>query len=372
MTNARPASTIALACLLACGPRTRAEAEAGAAAPPVAAERSTAVAATAATAAPVSPPPTSVAPAPVVADSAFPAHATIIDEKASSGLVAIAKELPKGTFAWVGPLAGNGGRDVLVYLPAGADPKAPLRLVFHFHGTHSEHVERQAPGMPKKQWVGWDRVMQTIAAIDELQGRREGNVALVYPLSAGKRREPGKTGWFNKEYDRMWMAPAPPAYTDDFDVLWDETRAVLQQHFGVHPSKLPERAIAEGHSAGGIALLNIAVTGTEHVEEYLFLDASFQGWADGLWAAIAGSKSRALVSIVVTINGIADPFGKPDPWCNELEPEELDQYREWCEHMKNEMRDVPGVFVHRTKISHGKQPRHFVGGLELPADRHTQ
>ena len=53
------------------------------------------------------------------------------------------------------------------------------------------------------------------------------NVALVYPLSAGKRREPGKTGWFNKEYDRMWMNPAPPDYKDSFDTLHDEVIAIL-------------------------------------------------------------------------------------------------------------------------------------------------
>lgn len=313
-----------------------------------------------------------VAPARVVADSSFPKRGPLVDRKASSGLAEIAKELPKGSLTWVGPLAGNGGRDVLVHVPAGADPHADFQLVYHFHGTHSEHVERQAPGMPKKQWVGWDRVMQTVEAITALQAKGKGNVALVYPLSAGKRREPGKTGWYNKEYDRMWMDPEPPAFTDDFDVLWDETRALLQEHFGVHESKLPARAIAEGHSAGGIALYNIAAQGTEHVAEYLFLDASFQSWADGTWKALQPQKPPPLVSIVVTINGIADPFGKPDPWCNELEPDEIEEYQAWCDAMKNDARDLPGVFVHRTKIPHGKQPRHFVGGLELPDDRYAQ
>jgi hypothetical protein len=38
--------------------------------------------------------------------------------------------------------------------------------------------------------------------------------------------------------------------------------------------------------------------------------------------------------------------------------------------MKDDMRSVPEVTLIRTKVTHGKQPRHFVGGLELPEDRH--
>jgi hypothetical protein len=365
----RSVAIVIAALVVACGPRAQTDAEPSTSPPaPAPASRD-------GVAAPETTPALAVvaAPAPTVADSTFPARVAVVDAKASSGMVAFVDTLPEGARWWLGPLAGNGGRDVLIYLPSGADPKAPVRLVFHFHGTHSEHIEREAPGVPKTKWVGWNRLQQSVEAIDQLQREAGDNVVLVYPLSAGKRREPGKTGWFNKEYDRMWMAPSPPGFTDDFDVLWDETRERLQRDFGVHASKLPERAIAEGHSAGGIALLNIAKTGTEHVQEYLFLDASFQEWADGCFAAVAGVTPRPLVSIVVTINGIADPFGKPDPWCTELAPgEDTVRWGSWCASMKNDMRDVPGVFVHRTKVPHGKQPRHFVGGLELPADRYDQ
>ncbi|HET6582966.1 MAG TPA: hypothetical protein VFG69_05960 [Nannocystaceae bacterium] len=361
------------------------------------------------------PPPAVAAPAVVVADSTLPTHRRIVSEKATSGLVAFVDAMPKGGLAWVGPLAGNGGRDVLVYVPPGARNDRDFQLVVHFHGTHSQRVQAKAPGLPKKVWVGWDRLQQTIDAVGELQSKGEKNVALVYPLSAGKRREPGKTGWYNKEYDRMWMDSAPsdpssrpsgPEYTDSFDTMHDEVIAILTEELGAHPSKLRGKAIAEGHSAGGLPLFHIARNRTEHVGEYLFLDASFQSWADGCWKEVQAAKSGALVSIVVTINGIADPFGKPDPWCIEWERDaalwkehrrtctaatheppgsertcgELEviakeweeDYREWCEAMKNDMRDVPGVFVLRTKIPHGKQPRHFVGGLELPADRYTE
>jgi hypothetical protein len=326
----------------------------------------------------------------------------VVDPKASSGLVDFVAQMPERGQVWVGPLGGNGGRDVLVHVPAGAAADAKYMLVYHFHGTHSERVVAKQPGMAKKVWVGWDRLQQTIDAIAELQSKGETNVVLVYPLSAGKRREPGLTGWFNKEYDRMWMLPSPPEYTDDFDALHDEVRALLDREFGIGAKRLDDRVIAEGHSAGGIALRNIAVQGTRHVDEYLFLDASFQGWADGCHRAVIERKQTSLVSVVITNNGIADPFGKSDPWCDEV-PRDAAAWQEhrgacergakqppgskktcaaleeaalgwpleqpWCDGMKAGFVDTPNAYLLRTKISHGKQPRHFAGGLELPADR---
>lgn len=376
----------------------------GSAAPPASARTTDAPAPAHAIAS--APPTAAPAETPTIADSKMPTKLRVVSDEATSGLPAFVEAMAPGGLVWVGPLAGNGGRDVFVYVPAGADPAREFQLVFHFHGTHSERVQAKAPGLAKKIWVGWDRLQQTIEAIDELQSKGPHNVALVYPLSAGKRREPGKTGWFNKEYDRMWMNPAPPDYTDDFDELHAEVLAILQKDFGVHPSKLQRKAIAEGHSAGGLPLAYIADSDTKVVGEYIFLDASFQSWADGCWKAVRERKSGALVSVVITTNGIADPFGKPDPWCREWETDaalwkehartctpatkkppgsertcgeievaakEWDEdYREWCEGMKTDMRDVPGVFVLRTKIPHGKQPRHFVGGLELPPDRFEQ
>ena len=139
----------------------------------------------------------------------------------------------------LGQLAGNGGRDVLIYIPPGADDAAAFRLVFHFHGTHSEHVERRAPGVAKEVWVGWDRLTQTLEGAAALQAAVADNVALVYPFSAGKRMEPEWQGWSNKAYDRMWMRPAPPKFTDDFAALHREVTAVLTGELGVHP--LPGR-----------------------------------------------------------------------------------------------------------------------------------
>jgi pimeloyl-ACP methyl ester carboxylesterase len=343
-------------------------------------------------------------PAPVQADSAIEAKFEV-DPQAQPGLVAFAAATTQAGSLWIGKLEGNGGRDVLIYIPPGADDAAPFELVFHFHGTYSEHVEQQREGLEKKKWVGWNRLSQTLAAVDELQQTRPYNVALIYPFSAGKRLEPGHKGHSNTAYDRMWMDPAqPPDYRDDFAKLHAEVEALLTSKFGVHPSKLPAEVIAEGHSAGGMALFNIAINGSPRIREFLFLDASFQDWADGCFDAVKRSKAKAKLTLVVTTKGIADPFVGRTPWCTDLEqdvalwaevasscadkPErkiagsdwtcaELElrdqewreDYGDWCTAMKDEMRGVPEVTLVKTRVTHGDQPRHFVGGLELPADR---
>ena len=339
--------------------------------------------------------------------SDIPAAKVVLDEQTGPAMASFVRAMPNAGCVWAGPLAGNGGRDVLVFVPPEADPAAQLQLVYHFHGTYSEHLQERRPGLKKRKWVGWNRLQQTLEAAAQLQNERPHNVALVYPLSAGKRPEPEVTGWWNRAYDRMWMHPTDlPEYSDSFETLHQEVLDRLGEHCGVDPRAPRPKVIAEGHSAGGIALLNIAQAGTKRVGEYIFQDAGFQDWADGTFAAVRSHDAGALVTLVITDGGIADPFGKRDPWCTELEqgaaafeqhrrlcerdPEatpagrdetcaqlrEASQawpdYRTWCEGMKRDMVDVPGVYVHRTSVYHGDQPRRFTGGLELPPDRFAE
>ncbi|KIG17600.1 hypothetical protein DB30_03081 [Enhygromyxa salina] len=344
-------------------------------------------------------------PPPVVADSTIQAGFTV-DPTAQPGLVEFAAALEQVGTLWIGKLEGNGGRDVLIFIPPGADDAKPFELVFHFHGTYSEHVEQQREGLKKNQWVGWERLGQTLAAITQLQqDRPHHNVALIYPFSAGKRLEPGHRGWSNVAYDRMWMDPAaPPDYRDDFAKLHEQVTALLVDELGVHASKLPDAVIAEGHSAGGIALLNIARRGSAKVREYIFLDASFQSWADGCYAAVKDTGASAKLTLVVTDKGIADPFAGRDPWCVNMKAEaalwadkkswcasrpseqvagsswtcaELearaeewrDDYKAWCAAYEDGMQSLPEVTLIPTKVYHKDQPRRFSGGLGLPEDR---
>ena len=341
-------------------------------------------------------------PEPEIADSEVQER-FVVDPTVPAGLIEFSQEMAQEGSLWIGPLEGNGGRPVLVYIPPGTDGARPFELVVHFHGTYSETVAKKTSDEQKKrEYVGWIRLEQTIAAITELQQGGDRNVALVYPFSAGKRLEPGHTGWSNVAYDLMWMdGVQPPDYRDDFDRLHAEVVALLTEDFGVHESKLPERVLVEGHSAGGIALWNIARHGSQRVREYLFLDAGFQGWADGCYEEVQAQNPSAWLTLVITDKGMADPLAGRTPWCVDYEQDmalwrqhrrwcktradetvadsdwtcaELEQladewdetYEAWCEGMKNDMRDVEGIRVIRTKVFHKNQPRKFSGGLGLP------
>lgn len=322
-------------------------------------------------------------------------EATFVRDPGEAGLRTFADAWTGGGSLWVGPFDANGGRDAVIFIPAGADPKADFLLVYHFHGTYSEHIEAERAGVKKRKWVGEKRLHQTIEASIDLQTARPHNVALVYPLSAGKRPEPDHKGWYNRDYDRIWMK-----HDESFDALHTQALDVLTSTLGVHRDRVLPRVIAEGHSAGGIALKNIADSGTSRVGEYIFLDASFQDWADGCWAAVREGDLDAHITIVLTDKGIADPWVGRSPWCAELQadagawrehsgwcegkPEETPpgaartctqieegatdwpDYRDWCEAMKKDLVDLPGVTLHRTKVRHGEQPRRFSGGLDLP------
>lgn len=283
-------------------------------------------------------------------------------------LAKIIRARPPQTAFWVGPLPGNGGRNVVVYLPAGvARVGTEVELVFHFHGTYSEHIQRKAADVPKKKWVGGKRLAQTMDAIDELQSTLPHRIALVYPLSAGKRAPASHRGWWNAAYDSMWMTPNADT-SEGFDQLHSDASTVIIEQFGVKRHRLRATAIAEGHSAGGLALHNIAWSGTSRVSEFLFLDAAFSGWGQGCHDGIVAHHSNAQLTIVVTEGGIADPFKGRTPWCADAKAEDGPWWSEvepWCEALGNDMRDIEGVSVHRTKVPHGQHPRKFAGGLGL-------
>lgn len=337
--------------------------------------------------------------------SAVVANAHIVGPTVDRALAMFVQEWTGGGSFWVGPLSGNGGRDVLIFVPPDFVPDRGVRMVTHFHGTYSDHIAKPEPRLAKKEWVGHKRLSQTLEAMTQLEHERDYNVALVYPISAGKRAEPGWVGWFNKAYDRMWMSPDPDAgYTDNFNTLVDESAAVLTKHLGVHPALLERTVIAEGHSAGGIALRNLAEAGTDRVAEYVFLDASFQSWADRCWSAVRDVPDGALVTLVQTEAGIADPHHGRDPWCEwmpkaakdwpkvqpwcstakkprrdhppghqrscatlEAAAHDWPGVRQWCAELAKDFEGIDRLTLVRTRVSHGDQPRHFTGGLELPA-----
>ncbi|MEM6989010.1 MAG: hypothetical protein AAF721_00890 [Myxococcota bacterium] len=272
---------------------------------------------------------------------------------------------------WIGPLDANGGRDVLVYRPPAPHPDAMTRIVVHFHGTYSETVQRKRDGVPKKRWVGHNRLTQTLDAMDELQRSGNDNVLLVYPFSAGKRAPPWHTGWWNQAFDSMWMDGAGESFTE----LVAQATDVAVESLAVDRTHVASAVTAEGHSAGGLALYNVAHAGAPEVAEYIFLDAAFEGWADGCYEGLKAHRSDALLTVVMTERGIADPFAGRTPWCLHAKDEggeRWDDARAWCEAMADDAVDLPHVYLHRTKVRHGDQPRRFSGGLGLPATRFAE
>lgn len=333
----------------------------------------------------------------------MPAH--VVEAPVSDGLRQFATTVPKHHRLWIGPLEGNGGRDVVIYMPPSNSTTDDIQVIVHFHGTYSENIELKREGVPKKRWVGWNRLQQTIDATEKWQEQRDQSVVLVYPMSAGKRLPPDHQGWSNRAYDVMWMNPAsPPEMRDDFDTLLNNVEETLASNFGIDRKRLHRPVIAQGHSAGGVALLNIAADTTQRVAEYLFLDAGFQDWADGTYRALMDAKSKAIITLVIAQGGMTDPTeGDWNPWCRtsaqlvENAPRHIsycaragdkakmmvgdkrwtcarvveaietwEDYHQWCDAMKTDMATIPNVFVYRTGVRHGDQPSQFTGGLTLP------
>lgn len=274
---------------------------------------------------------------------------------------------------WVGPLPGNGGRDVVIYRPPAWRPADDTTVVVHFHGTYGERMGRKRADRRKREYVGRIRLLQVLAAIDELQaaGTRPTNVALVYPVSAGKRKPHGHRGWWNYDFDAEWMTP-DDATGESLPELFDDAKKILDARLGVATTKIHPTVLAEGHSAGGVALLNVAWDDRGLVSEYLFLDAAFEGWADGAHDAIRRHRTGARMTLVTTEGGIADPLRGRTPWCEHARDDggsRWSEAREWCEGLRADMRDVPDVYLHYTRVRHGEQPRTFAGGLGLPNER---
>jgi len=294
----------------------------------------------------------------------WPSGPRLVDEATQPELAKRVRMRSGAGALWVGPLPGNGGRDVVVYVPPGQEPSADVTMVVHFHGTYGERMAKKKEGMRKREYIGGVRLRQTLDAMDELAARGEA-VALVYPVSSGKRKPGGVSGWWNYDFDAEWMEPDDTT-GESFAALVSDARGVLEDSLGVPSDRVLPTVLAEGHSAGGMALYNIAQRDDGLVHEYLFLDAAFEGWADGCHRGIRRRGTGARMTIVMTVRGIADPFAGRTPWCTWPE-NEADA---WCEALRSEMQDVADVRVVRTKVRHGDHPRRFSGGLSL--DQFTQ
>ena len=123
-------------------------------------------------------------------------------------------------------MPGNGGREVALFIPRGADGS---KMIMHFHGTKSHDLSNA---------TSRERLASAVKAAEEA------GAVLVYALSAGYR---GKKGANNaaarNNYDDRWMA----ADGDDPQELYSSVVARL-------PGVKIKELVVQGHSAGGQAL----------------------------------------------------------------------------------------------------------------------
>jgi hypothetical protein len=155
-----------------------------------------------------------------------------------------------------GNLDGNGGNSVALAMSKSLDLTKPVKLICHFHGLRSFDVNHRASD-------GRTRLDQTLSRLET----SESNAILVYPLC-----EPPDNP-DDYQYDRDWMKP--PEY--NFATLHQEVIELLAEN-GIN---LPpgSSVIAEGHSAGGTPLRNIAQAGHAGIiDRMVFLDATYGTW----------------------------------------------------------------------------------------------
>lgn len=262
----------------------------------------------------------------------------------------------EGAKVWAKNLEGNGGRSVLTYIPPGVDLKANnLRIIYHFHGTYSEEVIKPHPALDSKK-VGWNRLEQTVNAIDQLAQNGE-NVILVYPLSEGSRKTPGDKK--TRAYDRQWMAKNQPSdkgiVNDDFDKLHQD----ILNEIGIQPNQITSIE-AQAHSAGGIALRNMAQSGTKLINSYRFLDASYTGWAEDCYEA-SRKNGKPDIYLLVADSDVRDfpknSLKRSDRWSKALTENSHGSYSTGIE----------GVYYFDTGKKHKEMPGQFTGWR--PQDR---
>lgn len=193
-------------------------------------------------------------------EKVYDAPKGVVDDGTKSEFSANKSETPKenldrilGTFpgkSEIVRLAGNGGRQVVIYVPQGFDSSKPVEIDYHFHGTYSNWVDVPIPKLEGtsayydnhvgKFGVGANRFNQSLSS-----AQKHGNMILVYPLSAGQRGPVGSVG-YRQGYDQNWMKNGNST-NDDMARLHKETLEQLNTMLGHDvnsPSILPYPDIA--------------------------------------------------------------------------------------------------------------------------------
>lgn len=258
------------------------------------------------------------------------------DAKPSESLITFANEIQNEGDIWVGTLPGIDDGNALIYVTSGYDPSNETERIVRIHGTYGENLNKKPEGNTDsetgKKWVGWNKTQQTLDAMDKLQEEEQGvNIVLIHPFSNGSRMEPGSSGR-KRAYDRMFMKSVAddPRFNDNFDQTLRQATEIAEKELGVKHGTWSKDVIVQGDRSGGIGLRNIAQSGTKQVTEYIFLDASYVGWAKDTYEAAMKKNPDIKMSIVTRNTGRRD---QPSSWCGNFEDDAnfLEQSQAWCE-----------------------------------------
>lgn len=228
---------------------------------------------------------------------------TVISGNPKRTLVDVAQPFPG--FKWIGKLSGNGGREVLIYVPVDTNPLLPMEVIYHFHGTHSQLINEKQPELLDtnqgyksgvgKFTVGANRLRQVMRTAHRIPKASDRNIVVVYPLSAGARGRKNGIPYKNG-YDAQWMHTKKTKGKDDMQRLHDEVLEIMNEHVVAGPKI--EKITLKGHSAGGLTIMNAAVSGFP-ADRIDYLDATYPGWTNpGCEAAIRNNPDVEINAFV--------------------------------------------------------------------------
>ena len=206
---------------------------------------------------------------------------------------------------WSGKLDSNGGRDVAIILPKNYDPSKPTEVVYHFHGHN---------GTVSSVLIGGNGLKDKIDSIS-----KEKNIVVVIPQGPSKKN------------DHDWMKGSKG---EDMDKFEKDTLNIIKTQ--IRPDIKIGSITIEGHSAGGLPIMNAAVEGKIHANKITLMDSSYGDWATQAYANIIKNSPNTKFNIVYIPN-------------SQTQSDAI------------QLKGKPNVTMITSKVSHGEVPKTFFG-----------
>lgn len=206
---------------------------------------------------------------------------------------------------WSGKLDSNGGRDVAIILPKNYDPSKPTEVVYHFHGHN---------GTVSSVLIGGNGLKDKIDSIS-----KEKNIVVVIPQGPSKKN------------DHDWMKGSKG---EDMDKFEKDTLNIIKTQ--IRPDIKIGSITIEGHSAGGLPIMNAAVEGKIHANKITLMDSSYGDWATQAYANIIKNSPNTKFNVVYIPN-------------SQTQSDAI------------QLKGKPNVTMITSKVSHGEVPKTFFG-----------